>query len=64
MQSATGYYGYPVATISGRSVAAKHYFTFPVGKMFNQVATGAASVEDAVAKIASDLDDFKDMVGE
>ncbi len=64
VQSATGYYGYPVATISGRSVAAKHYFTFPVGRMFNQVATGAASVEDAVAKIASDLDDFKDMVGE
>lgn len=64
VQSATGYYGYPVATISGRSAAAKHYFTFPVGKMFNQVATGAASVEDAVAKIASDLEDFKDMVGE
>lgn len=64
VQSATGYYGYPVATISGRSAAAKHYFTFPVGKMFNQVATGSASVEDAVAKIASDLEDFKDMVGE
>ncbi len=64
VQSATGYYGYPVATISGRSFAAKHYFTFPVGKMYNQVATGSASVEDAVKKIVSDLEDFKDQVGE
>ncbi len=63
VRSATGYYGYPVATINGRSVAAKHYFTFPVGKMFNQVATGSASVEEAIKKIVSDLEDFKDQVG-
>lgn len=64
VESSTGYYGYPVATISGRAAAAKHYYTFPVGKMFNQVATGTTSVEDAVNKLASDLEDFKDQVGE
>ncbi len=64
VQSATGYYGYPVETIGGRAAAARHYFTFPVGKMFHQVAAGAASAEDAVKKVAGDLDDFKDQVGE
>lgn len=64
VRSATGYYGYPVETIGGRAAAARHYFTFPVGKMFHQVAAGASSAEDAVKKVAGDLDDFKDQVGE
>lgn len=62
-QNASGYYGYPVATIEGRAAAAKHYFTFPVGKAMNQVATGAASAEDALKNMKYDLEDFMDQVG-
>ncbi|MDD2959162.1 MAG: extracellular solute-binding protein [Lachnospiraceae bacterium] len=62
-QNASGYYGYPVASIAGRAAAAKHYFTFPVGKAFNQVASGAESVENALENMKYDLEDFMDQVG-
>lgn len=61
-QNASGYYGYPVATIEGRSAAAKHYFTFPTVKAFNQVATGSASAQSALEKMSYDLEDFMAMV--
>ena len=61
-QNASGYYGYPVATIEGRSAAAKHYFTFPVGKAMNQVATGSTSAESALENMKYDLEDFMAMV--
>lgn len=61
-QNASGYYGYPVSTIEGRAATAKHYFTFPVGKAFNQVATGSASAESALKNMAFDLEDFMAMV--
>lgn len=61
-QNASGYYGYPVSTIEGRSAAAKHYFTFPVVKAFNQVATGSASAQSALENMKYDLEDFTAMV--
>lgn len=62
VQNASGYYGYPVATIEGRAAAAKHYFTFPVGKAFNQVATKSADAESALSNMCYDLEDFMLMV--
>ena len=32
VENASGYYGYPVKTLKGRTVAAKHYFTYPFVK--------------------------------
>lgn len=61
-QNASGYYGYPVSTIDGRAAAAKHYFTYPVVKAINQVATGAADAESALEKMKYDLEDFMAMV--
>lgn len=61
-QNSSGYYGYPVGTIEGRAAAAKHYFTFPVGKAFNQVATGSTSAESALENMSYDLEDFMAMV--
>ena len=63
VENAKGYYGYPVESIKGRAVAAKHYFTFPVGKLFNQVATGASSIDDALSQMVSSIEDFQDQVG-
>lgn len=62
VQNASGYYGYPVETIEGRAAAAKHYFTFPVGKAFNQVATKSADAESALSNMCYDLEDFMLMV--
>ncbi len=47
-QNASGFYGWPVETLSGRALAAKHMYSFPFEKVFNQVATGTASAEDAI----------------
>lgn len=62
-QNAVGYYGYPVKTISGRAVAAKHYFSFPVGKLFNQVATGTSDYAGAMKSLINGIEDFQDQVG-
>lgn len=62
VQDASGYYGYPVKTIKGRTVAAKHYFTYPFVKAANQVATGTTSSEEAVKRMVSAIEDFKDQV--
>lgn len=62
VQNASGYYGYPVETIEGRSAAAKHYFSFPIVKAFNQVATESASAEKALGNMCYDLEDFMLMV--
>ncbi|WP_130837409.1 ABC transporter substrate-binding protein [Lachnoclostridium sp. Marseille-P6806] len=61
-ESATGYYGYPVGTIEGRATAAKHYFTFPVGKLYNQVATETTSLDEGIQSMIRDMEDFQDQV--
>lgn len=61
-QNASGYYGYPVMDVKGRAVAAKHYFTFPVGKAFNQVATQTKPVQDALKDMTRAIEDFQDQV--
>lgn len=63
VQNASGYYGYPVETIEGRAVAAKHYFTMPMDKAFNQVATEVTSAESALENMKYDLEDFMDQIG-
>lgn len=62
VENASGYYGYPVKTIKGRTVAAKHYFTYPFVKAANQVATGTTSSEEAVKSMKSAIEDFQDQV--
>lgn len=60
-QNASGYYGYPVATLEGRALASKHYFSFPYVTMVNKVFTGAASGADAVKDTVRLLEDIQDM---
>ena len=57
-ENSTGYYGYPVESTRGRAVAAKSYFTFPMAKMMNQVVTGAADVDTAIANAVQDLEEL------
>lgn len=64
VERASGYYGYPVETIKGRTVAAKHYFTYPFVKAVNQVATGTATSEEAMKGMISSIEDFQEQVGE
>ena len=64
VENASGYYGYPVKTLKGRTVAAKHYFTYPVVKAVNQVATGTADSAGALKSMTSAIEDFQDQVGE
>lgn len=64
VERASGYYGYPVETIKGRTVAAKHYFTYPLVKAVNQTATGTADSEEAVNSMVSSIEDFQEQVGE
>lgn len=64
VERASGYYGYPVETIKGRTVAAKHYFTYPLVKAVNQTATGTADSEEAVNSMISSIEDFQEQVGE
>ena len=42
----------------GRAVAAKSYFTFPMANMMNQVVTGAADVDTAIANAVQDLEEL------
>ena len=64
VENASGYYGYPVKTLKGRTVAAKHYFTYPFVKAVNQVATGTADSAGALKSMTSAIEDFQDQVGE
>lgn len=64
VENASGYYGYPVKTIKGRTVAAKHYFTYPFVKAVNQVATGTADSSEALKSMTAAIEDFQDQVGE
>lgn len=61
-ENASGYYGYPVESLKGRAVAAKHYFTFPVAEMMNKVATNTLSPEDAVKDAAKKIADVQETV--
>lgn len=61
-QNASGYYGYPVETIEGRTLAAKHYFTMPMDKVFNLAATESSSAESALENMSYDLEDFMDQI--
>lgn len=62
-ENASGFYGYPVSTIKGRAVAAKHLYTFPLEKVMNQVATGTKTAEDAINEQINAIKDFQDQVG-
>lgn len=62
-ENASGYYGWPVATLEGRALAAKHMYTFPFEKVFNQVAIGSATAEEAIAAQISLMDDLADQIG-
>lgn len=59
-QNASGYYGYPVATLEGRALASKHYFNFPYVTMVNKVFTGAATGAEAVKDTVRLLEDIQD----
>lgn len=64
VEHATGYYGYPVESLKGRTVAAKHYFTYPFVKAVNQVATGTADAKGALDSMKSAIEDFQDQVSD
>lgn len=57
-ENASGYYGWPVATLEGRAVAAKHMYMFPFEKVFNQVATGTATAEAAIQEQIFNIEDL------
>lgn len=57
-ENASGYYGWPVATLEGRAVAAKHMYMFPFEKVFNQVATGTATAEAAIQEQVFNIEDL------
>lgn len=61
-QNSLGYYGYPVESIKGRAVAAKNYFTFPMAKMLNQVATGAEEPDGAIKAAISTIEEVQGTV--
>ena len=61
-QNSLGYYGYPVESIQGRAVAAKNYFTFPMAKMLNQMATGAEDVDGAISGAISIIEEVQGTV--
>lgn len=61
-ENSEGYYGYPVSSTRGRAVAAKNYFTFPMSNMMNQVVTGAADVDTAIANAVEDLEELDETV--
>lgn len=64
VENASGYYGYPVSTLRGRTVASKHYFTYPFAKAANQAATGTTDAAGAVEGMIGDIEDFQDQVVE
>lgn len=61
-ENASGYYGYPVQTLEGLSVAAKHMYTFPLEKVMNQAAGGTKTAEEAIAEQMKMIDDFRSQV--
>lgn len=62
-ENASGYYGWPVATLEGRALAAKHMYSFPFEKVFNQVATGTLSAEDAIQEQIFLMEDLALQIG-
>ena len=50
--------------MKGRTVAAKHYFTYPFVKAVNQVATGTADSAGALKSMTSAIGELQDQVGE
>lgn len=64
VENASGYYGYPVKTLKARTVASKHYFTYPFVKAVNQAATETADSSEALKTMISAIEDFQDQVGE
>lgn len=61
-KNANGYYGYPVESIKGRAVAAKHYFTFPMAEMMNKVVTNTLDVDEAIADAEKKAEDVQKTV--
>lgn len=61
-ENARGYYGYPVESLKGRAIAAKHYFTFPVAEMMNKAATGSLSPKAAVKEGVKKIEDVSSTV--
>lgn len=62
-ENASGYYGWPVATLEGRALAAKHYYAFPFEKVFNQVATGTLTAEEAIQEQIFQMEDLALQIG-
>lgn len=61
-KNAEGYYGYPVAGIQGRAVAAKNYFTFPMAETMNKVITNTMSVDEAVENTIKKIEEVQSTV--
>jgi hypothetical protein len=62
-EGASGYYGWPVATLEGRALAAKHMYSFPFEKVFNQVATGTLTAEEAIQEQIFQMEDLALQIG-
>ena len=62
-ENASGYYGWPVATLEGRALAAKHMYSFPFEKVFNQVATGTLDAEAAIKEQIFNMEDLAAQIG-
>lgn len=62
-ENASGYYGWPVATLEGRALAAKHMYSFPFEKVFNQVATGTLDAESAIQEQIFQMEDLAAQIG-
>lgn len=62
-ENASGYYGWPVATLEGRALAAKHMYSFPFEKVFNQVATGTLDAESAIKEQIFQMEDLAAQIG-
>lgn len=58
-ENAAGYYGYPIESLRGRAVAAKHYFTFPIAEMMNKVVTETLTAEEAVEAAQAKIEEIE-----
>ncbi len=58
-ENASGYYGYPVATLDGMILASKHYYQFPVCTLLNNAVTKGMSPQQALDLLAKDIVDVK-----
>lgn len=54
-KNSRGYYGYPVKSLKGRAVAARHYFSFPIAELMNNVVTERMSVDEAVEHFSNQV---------